>query len=112
MPEKIISFGYKNGMPTTPHTEVIDIRPLFGRNPHRDKTLRHLTGLDPRVAADVRLTPDYATNFESLRVRVASSRAKVVALGCTGGHHRSVHLAEQIGFELDLRVEHRDLLRE
>jgi Predicted P-loop-containing kinase len=94
------SFGYKHGIPLDADL-VFDVRCL--PNPHYDPVLRPLTGRDPDVArfleaqAEVRKMAEDIRGFlyEWLPAYVRDNRSYLtVALGCTGGQHRSVYLAE------------------
>ncbi len=94
------SFGYKHGLPLDADL-VFDVRCL--PNPHYDPQLRPLTGRDPEVARFLAAEPEVARMVEDIRRFVADwlpayvndSRAYLtVAIGCTGGQHRSVYLAE------------------
>lgn len=119
----ILSFGFKYGLPPDADL-VVDVR--FLPNPHWDPDLRPLTGLEPRVS-------DYVMGHEAAREfldRVTAmletatdgylregKRYVTVAVGCTGGKHRSVAMAEHLGARLvrhglDAVVMHRDLGRE
>jgi RNase adaptor protein for sRNA GlmZ degradation len=117
----VTSFGYRHGAPP-PATIVIDVRELL-RNPHADPALRHLTGLDPEVRDHVVTTAgasELADDTAALVLRLlplagdpAFQRVDV-ALGCAGGRHRSVALAEEIAARLEVAgrgvlVEHRDI---
>ena len=94
------SFGYKHGIPLDADL-VFDVRCL--PNPHYDPVLRPLTGRDPEVArfletqAEVRKMAEDIRRFlaEWLPSYVRDNRSYLtVAIGCTGGQHRSVYLAE------------------
>jgi RNase adapter protein RapZ len=94
------SFGFKHGLPRDADI-VFDVRCL--PNPHYDPQLRPLTGHDPLVAAFLHNQPDVMKMAEDIRRFVAGwlpayvrdNRAYLtVAIGCTGGQHRSVFLAE------------------
>ena len=116
----VVSFAYRRGVP--PEADfVFDVR--FLANPHHDPALRPLTGLEPEVARRVRSDPAYGTFFEGV---VALLRPLLpaferdgrsyltIAVGCTGGRHRSVavaaHLADVLGTERwAITVRHRDL---
>ena len=94
------SFGYKHGIPLDADL-VFDVRCL--PNPHYDPALRPLTGRDPEVArfletqTEVRKMAEDIRRFlaEWLPSYVRDNRSYLtVAVGCTGGQHRSVYLAE------------------
>jgi len=119
----VVSFGFKYGLPVDADL-VVDVR--FLPNPHWVPELRPLTGLDPAVSGHVlgdrqaqELMDRYA---EVLRVIVPGylregKRYLTLAVGCTGGKHRSVAIAEEVARRLraagiDCQVEHRDLGRE
>jgi len=94
------SFGYKHGIPLDADL-VFDVRCL--PNPHYDPALRPLTGRDPEVArfletqTEVRKMAEDIRRFlaEWLPAYVRDNRSYLtVAIGCTGGQHRSVYLAE------------------
>lgn len=116
----VISFGFKHGVPIDVDT-VLDVR--FLPNPHWDEELRPLTGLDPAVRDHV-LGSDLARDFLDrtwnlfdlvLPAYVAEGRSYLtVGIGCTGGRHRSVAVAEEIARRLrdgghNPRVSHRDI---
>jgi UPF0042 nucleotide-binding protein len=116
----LMSFGYKNGLPREADI-VMDVR--FLRNPHWDESLRPLTGRDEKVGdyidEDENLNP-FLNNFRKLLETVLprySHEGKnylTVALGCTGGKHRSVYVSEKIAETLKSRginvhVTHRDI---
>jgi UPF0042 nucleotide-binding protein len=119
----VLSFGFKYGLPVDADL-VVDVR--FLPNPHWVPELRPLTGLDPSVAAYVFSNPDSAELVrrygEVLRLIVPGylregKRYLTLAVGCTGGKHRSVAIAEEIGRRLreegiETHVAHRDLGRE
>ena len=116
----IQSFGFARGMPRNADL-VFDMR--FLRNPHWDAALRPGTGLDADVAAYVAADPAYEAavgRIEDLlvlllpRYRAEGKSYVSVAIGCTGGRHRSVHVAERIAGRLRAEgfsptVNHRDL---
>ena len=118
-----LSFGFQNGPPAEADL-VFDVR--FLKNPHWVPALRPQTGRDPAVAAYIRRQPiGRATikRFTSLlrwMVPLYVQEGKsylTIAIGCTGGRHRSVYVAEALKRELsDLkgvsaRVAHRDLAK-
>ena len=116
----VTSFGFARGLPRNADL-VFDMR--FLRNPHWVPTLRPGTGLDADVAAYVAADPAYdeaVGRIEELvalllpRYRAEGKSYVTVAIGCTGGRHRSVHVADRIGRWLHARgfsptVSHRDL---
>ena len=118
----IMSFGYKHGLPLDTDM-VIDCR--FLPNPHWVDDLRQLVGLDPAVADYVMgqdVTAgflDELTSLLDLLIPAYVSEGKsylTIALGCTGGHHRSVVIAEELAMRLrvrgiDPKVSHRDIAR-
>jgi RNase adapter protein RapZ len=112
----ITSFGFARGLPRNADL-VFDVRYLL--NPHWDPALRPLTGLDENVGTYIRTDPAYSeslTRIEDLLLLLipryqAEGKAYVtIAFGCTGGRHRSVHVARRLrdaGFSPT--VTHRDL---
>ncbi len=119
----VSSFGFKYGTPSDADL-VIDVR--FLPNPHYDPELRPLTGLDPAVRDFVMGREEtgvfLAKWFELLDVLVPGYVAEgkhhlAIALGCTGGMHRSVALAEATASYLREKgfhavVAHRDMGRD
>ena len=96
------SFGFKHGLPLDADL-VFDVRCL--PNPHYDPELRPLTGRDGPVIAFLEGQPEVHKMFEDIRRFLADwlpayerdNRSYLtVALGCTGGQHRSVWFAEQL----------------
>jgi UPF0042 nucleotide-binding protein len=96
------SFGYKHGIPGDADF-VFDVRSL--PNPYWEHALRHLTGRDPDVIeflsgfASVRGMIADLTEFLEKRVvdfAQANRSYLTIAIGCTGGQHRSVYIAEQL----------------
>ena len=112
--KKVISFGFKYpDLPddTAPGVVVVDVRQLF-RNPYRDRYLRSLSGLHVAVQADVEKTPEFKAKYRYVQAQVTAPGTEVAYIGCHGGKHRSVFLAERLGQELGIPVEHRDIDRE
>ena len=119
----VVSFGYKYGLPVDADL-VVDCR--FLPNPHWVPELRPLTGCDPPVRDYVLRQPGAAPFLdefsEVLKVVTTGYRTEgkhyvTLAVGCTGGKHRSVAMAEELagrlrGLDLDVKVVHRDLGRE
>ncbi len=116
----VMSFGFARGLPRNADN-VFDMR--FLRNPHWVDELRPMTGLDSPVGDYVAGDPAYAEalpQIETLLLTLlprysAEGKSYVtVAFGCTGGRHRSVHVAERVAARLreagfSPTVEHRDL---
>jgi UPF0042 nucleotide-binding protein len=116
----VTSFAYRRGLPREADL-VFDCR--FLRNPHYDPVLRPFTGKDPQVAAYVAEDPDFAAFFGNLTALLAPLLPRfagegksylTIGVGCTGGRHRSVTVAERLaewlrqqGQRVDLR--HREL---
>ena len=117
---QVMSFGFARGLPRNADL-VFDMR--FLRNPHWVDELRPQSGLDQPVADYVMGNPEYAEaipRIEDLLVTLlpryaAEGKSYVtVAIGCTGGRHRSVHVAERIANRLrdagfSPTIAHRDL---
>jgi len=122
MQTTVMSFGYKHGLPLDTDL-VIDCR--FLPNPHWVEHLRAQTGLDEPVRDYVMGQPvtaeflDELTSLLELLLPAYVAEGKsylTLALGCTGGHHRSVVIAEEIASRLsergyDPKVSHRDIGR-
>jgi len=116
-----MSFGFKHGPPREEDL-ALDVR--FLANPHYEPELRELTGLDERVVEyigrDGRLEQLYVRLHALLDFLLAEYVAEgkahlMIAIGCTGGRHRSVAIAEHLAEryrdqeDLDVAVAHRDL---
>ncbi len=116
----VLSFGFARGLPRNADL-VFDMR--FLRNPHWDSLLRPLTGQNSAVGAYIKEDPAYedaVSRIEDLILMLlprykAEGKAYVsIAFGCTGGRHRSVHVAERVAARLrdsgfSPTVSHRDL---
>ncbi len=116
----VMSFAFSRGVPRDADL-MFDVRYL--RNPHWDPLLRPMTGLTAQVGAYIAADPIYAESrarIEDLlllllpRYETEGKSYVTIAIGCTGGKHRSVHMAEMVaarlraaGFSPTLR--HRDL---
>jgi len=102
----VLSFGYARGLPRNADL-VFDMR--FLRNPHWDAALRPLTGLDTRISRFIEEDPAYedvVRKIEGLlltllpRYGLEGKAYVTIAFGCTGGRHRSVHVAERVARHL------------
>ncbi len=116
----VMSFGFARGLPQNADL-VFDMR--FLRNPHWVADLRPGTGLDTPVADYIAGDPAYAEGVDAIerlllllipRYRAEGKSYVTIALGCTGGRHRSVHVAQRIAGRLreagfSPTVTHRDL---
>jgi len=116
------SFGFKYGVPVDADF-VFDLRCL--PNPHWDENLRNLSGLDQPVQDYLRNQPMVNEMFEDITHMLArwvprfeeNSRVYMtVAIGCTGGQHRSVYMAQRLAEHLSreyeqVLVRHRELNR-
>ena len=120
----VMSFGFKYGLPPDADL-VVDAR--FIPNPHWEESLRSSTGEDDSVSAYVLGQPGVASfldNYVAALREVLSGyvrenkRFATIAIGCTGGKHRSVAIAREIASrlsgddDLSINVRHRDLGRE
>ena len=120
MQTSVVSFGYKHGLPLDVDL-VFDCR--FLPNPHWVDRLRPLTGLDEPVRQYVAAQPEtgeFLKRLDALLELLLPAFVKEgksylsIGVGCTGGTHRSVYLAEELGVLLrkrgfDPMVKHRDL---
>ena len=116
---QVMSFGFKYGLPIDADV-VMDVR--FLPNPHYIPELRPLTGLDEPVYDYVMSQPEAKTFYHKLMdlldfsipgYKKEGKSSVTIAIGCTGGQHRSVAFAERIGRELlsdsyNVTISHRD----
>ncbi len=119
----LMSFGYKYGLPVDADL-VVDCR--FLPNPHWVPALRPHTGQDDDVRDYVLSRPgalDFLDRYQGVVELLADGylregkRYAVLAVGCTGGKHRSVAISEELGrrlqhLHIDIDIRHRDLGRE
>ena len=117
-----VSFGFRNGVPEDADL-VFDVR--FLPNPHFVPEFRPLTGKDARVARYIRRFPqtkEFLKRINELLIYLLphyiheGKSYLTIAFGCTGGQHRSVMMAEDIGKHLksagyDVKIVHRDMPR-
>ena len=105
----VVSFSYARGLPREADL-VFDLR--FLRNPHYDPKLRPMTGRDRPVAEYIEADPDFPGFWERLtgfldpllpRFVAEGKKYLTVAMGCTGGKHRSVLAAEKLAAHLSAR---------
>jgi UPF0042 nucleotide-binding protein len=118
----ITSFAYREGLPREADL-VFDVR--FLDNPHYDPLLRPLSGLDREIQEYVARDPDFAGFVAALRQLLLPLLPRfdregksylTIAIGCTGGRHRSVYVAELLaelfrGEGVAVNVAHRDIDR-
>src|SRR6266851_1897086 len=116
----VTSFAYRHGVPRDADL-IFDVR--FLDNPHYVPELRPLTGRDPAVGAHIERDPGFLPFFSGLcrllqpllpRYEKEGKTYLTIGIGCTGGRHRSVYVAERLAAQLRAagsRVElsHRDL---
>jgi RNase adapter protein RapZ len=116
----VTSFAYRRGIPRDADL-IFDVR--FLDNPHYIPALRPLTGRDPAVAAHIERDPDCGPFFSRLwrlldpllpRYETEGKTYLTIGIGCTGGRHRSVYVAERLTARLreagrHAEVAHRDL---
>lgn len=118
----LVSFGFKHGVPADIDL-LFDCR--FLPNPYWEEDLRGLTGIDPQVqeyVSDSDLARDFIKRTDDLlellipAYQQEGKSVLTIAFGCTGGHHRSVTVAERFAAilrerGLSPRVRHRDIER-
>ncbi len=118
---RVVSFSYKRGGVPRDANYVEDVRVL--ENPYWDENLRELTGLDSRIQDFIMKDENFSKllngSIERLKTLLPIHQEKgkpyfMVAVGCTGGKHRSVFTAEKISTALNEKgfkasVSHRDL---
>jgi UPF0042 nucleotide-binding protein len=119
----LLSFGFRNGIPTASDL-VFDVR--FLPNPYFVEGLKAFPGTDPRVSQWVLergQTQEFLARLESLlqflipQYRAEGKSYLTISIGCTGGRHRSVALAEELARRLTdkrrvrVKVVHRDVLK-
>ncbi len=116
----VVSFSYPRGLPADADL-VFDVR--FLSNPHYESNLRPLSGLDLAVGRHIEADSAFAPFFANLKDMLISllpayeregKSYLTIAVGCTGGRHRSVFVAERVGEALSatgrqVGVRHRDL---
>ncbi|MEO8499395.1 MAG: RNase adapter RapZ [Vicinamibacteria bacterium] len=117
----VLSFGFKHGLPTEADL-VFDVR--FLKNPHFEPRLRRLTGLDARTVRYLKRAPgtlEFQARLKDFlgfvipRYVTEGKAYLTIAIGCTGGRHRSVMIARELAQDLDrmegvtVRLRHRDL---
>ncbi len=116
----VTSFAYRRGIPRDADL-IFDVR--FLDNPHYVPALRPLSGCDPAVAAHIERDPDFEPFFAGLwrllnpllpRYETEGKTYLTIGIGCTGGRHRSVYVAERLTARLreagrHAEVAHRDL---
>lgn len=114
-----VSFGFKSGIPVNADL-VFDLRVL--PNPHWEPALRPMTGLDSEVIEWLDQQPEVTELFNDIyymlnkwlpRFMAGNRSYMTVALGCTGGQHRSVYMAERLARAFapqynDVQVRHRE----
>jgi UPF0042 nucleotide-binding protein len=116
----LTSFGYRYGLPRDADL-VIDVR--FLKNPHYEAELRPLTGLDGAVGSFIQRDPAFTPFLERLTqlleplLPLYEAEGKsylTIAIGCTGGQHRSVYIVERLkawfgSRNVALDISHRDI---
>lgn len=116
----LVSFAFPMGLPREADL-VLDAR--FLRNPHYDPLLKPLTGQNPDVGAYVAADPDFGEFFGRMtglldlllpRFKQEGKKYATIAVGCTGGRHRSVYIIEKLAATLihtgwRVTITHREL---
>jgi UPF0042 nucleotide-binding protein len=119
----VTSFSYARGVPREADL-VFDVR--FLKNPHYDTDLQAMSGLDAAVGAYIETDPDFANFLANLKLLIGPLLPRyteegksylTIAIGCTGGRHRSVFVTEKLARWLGEKGEtvhnlHRDLDRD
>ena len=119
----VTSFSYRQGLPREADL-VFDVR--FLNNPYYNQNLRSLTGEDPAVGAAIQTDPAFPGFFAALTsllwpllpgYEAEGKSYLTIAIGCTGGRHRSVFVADRLAVWLrdkgrSVTVRHRDLARD
>jgi UPF0042 nucleotide-binding protein len=118
----VMSFGYRNGVPTDSDL-VFDVR--FLPNPNYIPRFKHLTGVNPGVARYIRSFPqttEFIQRISDLLIYLLPHYIRegksylTIAFGCTGGQHRSVMIADSIRKKLmesgyNAKANHRDIAK-
>lgn len=119
----VTSFSYRQGLPREADL-VFDVR--FLNNPYYNQNLRSLTGEDPAVGAAIQTDPAFPGFFAALTsllwpllpgYEAEGKSYLTIAIGCTGGRHRSVFVADRLAAWLrdkgrSVTLRHRDLARD
>ena len=124
MPTIIRSFGFRYGLTVDSHivfgahasnqhnpyqlvgtSIVVDVRRILPKNPYHNKKLRKLRGDDDAVIQELSHTHGIEQAYHELR-DVVRKHPGPVYIGCTGGHHRSVYIANRLAKDLSIPVEH------
>ena len=123
MPSKIFSFGFRHGLPVPGllanaskvrpayqklgNSLIVDVRQILPKNPYHNKKLRKLRGDDEEVIFELESTPGiHQAYHELLGILRTYPEGTQFYIACTGGHHRSVYIANRLGADLNLPVEH------
>lgn len=124
MTVSLMSFGYKHGIPREADI-VMNVQ--FLDNPHWIPDLKPLTGKDKAVGDYIEKDPDYKTFLNSFQTTIqplipryahAGKKYLTIAIGCTGGRHRSVYIVEKLAgwlktlkteIPVSVYIDHRDL---
>ncbi len=118
----LVSFAFSAGLPREADM-VFDAR--FLRNPHYDAMLQKLTGLDAEVGAFIEQDPDFLLFYDHVlgmvefvlpRFVQEGKQYATIAIGCTGGRHRSVYIVELLAADLAktgwrVRISHREQIK-
>jgi RNase adapter protein RapZ len=116
----LTSFSYKRGIPREADI-VFDVR--FLKNPHYDPACKLLTGKDALVGAYIESDEDFKGFYDRLsglllpllpRYRQEGKKYLTIAIGCTGGRHRSVYMVQKLGgflkqHDYTVTLRHREL---
>ena len=106
MPTIIASFGFRHGKPRLELGAIcLDVRKILPKNPYHNRALRQLRGDDLAVIAELEATPGMEQAYHALRESLRKHPGAIY-LGCTGGHHRSVYIANRLANDLECDVIH------
>ena len=99
----IKSFGFKHGVPPC-HDFILDVREL--PNPYSDPKLRSFRGDHQKVISFFERHHSKVSRLYSEWLELVKAQNGTILVGCTGGMHRSVYIANRLAKDLNIPVEH------
>lgn len=124
MPTALYSFGFRHGLtvngkmvfPADPSSVrpgvqtvggalILDVRRILPKNPYHNRALRKLRGDDEAVIRELEQTPKLEEKYQDILALVRAFSGAVY-VGCTGGHHRSVYVANRLATDLRMPATH------